>query len=265
MHFSVVVITERTQIAPERGDPETGAALVAWISPEVTSLLEQYSEEYEVEGHEEECYCLGDVARQEVLAQIVAELGECPESGQEGWQAYSDARRARETVLLESRTDRNSPDPECEECSGTGIYMSTCNPDGHWDWWQVGGRWSGVLTGYDPEKDPRNHEPCRWCNATGKRRDMEVENGCNGCSGTGTALKWPTQWVDTSENVVIAGSVDWDSGHRIPHAIVTPSGDWIEGPSWGADQASKEAWKEEAKALLAKYAEHIVVMVDCHN
>ena len=37
------------------------------------------------------------------------------------------------------------------------------NPDGHWDWFQIGGRWTGHLSDYDPEKDPANIERCDLC------------------------------------------------------------------------------------------------------
>jgi len=69
------------------------------------------------------------------------------------------------------------------------------NPDSLWDWYQVGGRWTGEHDGYDPTKDPRNIETCWLCNGTGKRTDMEVENGCNGCDGTGKMVKWSTSFA----------------------------------------------------------------------
>ena len=40
--------------------------------------------------------------------------------------------------------------PSCTQCKGTGIYMSTYNPQSRWDWWVVGGRWEGM---FDGEKD----------------------------------------------------------------------------------------------------------------
>ena len=36
-------------------------------------------------------------------------------------------------------------DKTCE-CKGTGIRMTTYNPDSKWDWWRVGGRWDGWIT-----------------------------------------------------------------------------------------------------------------------
>lgn len=69
------------------------------------------------------------------------------------------------------------------------------NPNKKWDWWQVGGRYSGrFAVNYDPSEDPANKESCWLCHGTGKREDMEVIAGCNGCGGTGVAIKWPTRW-----------------------------------------------------------------------
>jgi hypothetical protein len=76
------------------------------------------------------------------------------------------------------------------------------NQEAKWDWWVVGGRWSGFLDNYNPHDDPSNVETCEQCNGTGKRDDKlgrelrKKEPGytCNGCAGKGTRTKWPTQW-----------------------------------------------------------------------
>ena len=72
-----------------------------------------------------------------------------------------------------------------------------------WDWFQVGGRWTGKLfPDYKPEEDPRNIETCDLCNGTGKRTDMEVKDGCNGCQGTGTSVVWPTSCAKFDGDVI---------------------------------------------------------------
>jgi len=43
--------------------------------------------------------------------------------------------------LLEKHPYKDLPDPECSECKGTGVYLSTYNPNSKWDWWVIGGRW----------------------------------------------------------------------------------------------------------------------------
>lgn len=76
-----------------------------------------------------------------------------------------------------------------------GKFYNRTNPNKQWDWWVVGGRYAGrLIPGYDPNKDPANSEVCWLCQGTGTRKDMVCENGCNGCSGTGTAIKWPSKW-----------------------------------------------------------------------
>lgn len=77
-----------------------------------------------------------------------------------------------------------------------GRFGRFTNPRAKWDYWTVGGRYTGhFVPGYDPSKDQRNIKTCWLCQGTGKRPDMEVANGCNGCNGTGRMVEWPTKWV----------------------------------------------------------------------
>jgi len=74
-------------------------------------------------------------------------------------------------------------EPYCEDCKG------------FWDWYQIGGRWSGShIPDYNPNEDPKNLEICSLCDGTGTRPDMEVTDGCNSCHGNGVVISWPTQW-----------------------------------------------------------------------
>ena len=93
---------------------------------------------------------------------------------------------------------------------------------GFWDWWQIGGRWTGAhVPGYDPEADPNNIEICQYCNGTGFRTDRGGDEArekdptytCNACgnfdrdekgkaigwkhgaAGAGKTVKWPTSWA----------------------------------------------------------------------
>lgn len=73
-----------------------------------------------------------------------------------------------------------------------------CFRDGsRWDWYQIGGRFTGNLDGYNPYEDPRNQETCDLCAGTGVRPDglerfgpdwVKGCNGCNGCQGKGTRV-----------------------------------------------------------------------------
>lgn len=83
-----------------------------------------------------------------------------------------------------------------------GRFYDRTNPNKKWDWWQLGGRWTGKLVpGYDPNEDPSNKQTCGLCGGTGKRLDMECANGCNGCNGTGIETKWPTQWKSVADRM----------------------------------------------------------------
>jgi hypothetical protein len=59
--------------------------------------------------------------------------------------------------------DGHTRDPEA------GKYGYWDNPNGHWIDWTVGGRWSGLLDGYDPTTNPVNFTPCDVCGGSGDR------------------------------------------------------------------------------------------------
>jgi hypothetical protein len=83
--------------------------------------------------------------------------------------------------------------------------------DGWYDWWQIGGRWKGIhASEYNPNDDPDNRETCGLCGGTGKRLDMDVPNGCNGCQGSGVTVKWPTQWTPHEDDISPAHLVNED-------------------------------------------------------
>lgn len=64
-----------------------------------------------------------------------------------------------------------------------------------YDWYELGGRYTGRHDNYKPWNDPVNKEICNLCNGTGSRPDMKAEEmkwvrGCNACSGTGIKTKY---------------------------------------------------------------------------
>ena len=108
---------------------------------------------------------------------------------------------------------------------------------GFWDWYQIGGRWTGVLDGYDPHKDPANVEECWLCNGTGVRTDGLSGNGCNGCGGEGTKVKWPTEWKVHQGDAIPVENLTEEHLDKF-YRIVTPSGKYYEKEEyvpWGGD------------------------------
>lgn len=77
-----------------------------------------------------------------------------------------------------------------------------------WDWYQIGGRWTGTLDKYNPEDDPANIVKCDLCDGTGDRKDLsppahkESCGGCNGCHGKGKRVVWPTQFGDRDGDIM---------------------------------------------------------------
>lgn len=103
------------------------------------------------------------------------------------------------------------------------------NPVGFWDWYQIGGRWTGRLSGYDPLSDPALLEVCRWCDGTGQRNDgvgrasraKDPAYTCNGCDGKGKRPLWPTERPRHSGDITDAWTVIANlTKDQIPHSFI---------------------------------------------
>src|ERR1044072_2676003 len=131
------------------------------IEAEVERLLAPFDRVLDVEEYEVICDCVNNVehyARPRAWRESL--LGVAQEKVAPFREA---ARRAYE----EYRADQQIP-RDCGECQGTGITVTTENPQGKWDAWLIGGGFTGVWDNeYDPEKDPANSEECPSCNGTG--------------------------------------------------------------------------------------------------
>lgn len=148
-----------------------------------------------------------------------------------------------------------------------------------WDWWVVGGRWTGALDGYQPHEDIRNYEVCNLCEGTGVRPGgleefgidwFEGCNGCNGCSGNG--IRYNGFGLDPHPGDV--RPVAQLNGF-IPTALITPDGRWHEEgrPGWwgatiedeeGHGAKGEQVWEAAVKALYEQHPEATAVLVDCH-
>lgn len=152
----------------------------------------------------------------------------------------------------------------------------------YWDWWVIGGRWTGEHDGYDPTKDPVNIENCGSCNGTGDRpgwvkyvdgvRTFTGDggndgawskqcNGCNGCHGAGRSVKF--SYAPHAEDIMAL--------KKIPKTltacaiVVEDVGEWYECPSEGGAFDGKVT-----QTVLDYFAKQRVtggylVTVDAHN
>lgn len=174
-------------------------------------------------------------------------------------------------------------DPGCDVCEGTGLYFTDLNPQGQWDWWMVGGRWTGLLAkDYEPGSDPQNYHPCELCGQTGVRWWEEREEGeiprsvgypefegqetpwgaeaktCNGCEGTGTARNFHNAPF-SGDIAPVEKIVDRDNLGSSLAAVLTPDGKWHSHRN-----DSERDWQEEVGRLLAEHQQSVAVLVDCH-
>jgi hypothetical protein len=114
---------------------------------------------------------------------------------------------------------------------------------GFWDWYQIGGRWTGLFDSYDPETDPENTETCTLCAGSGKRPDMTVANGCNGCAGTGTAKKWPTDWKKHPGDIIPVSQLTEEHLGKFHRVVLDGYGEF--------SSERYEPWAEEKLAKLS--------------
>jgi hypothetical protein len=149
--------------------------------------------------------------------------------------------------------------------------------DGWWDWYQIGGRFTGTFDGYDPEKDPENAERCDTCGGTGKRPGglqqfgpewVKQMNGCNGCKGTGQRTKWPTRFKTHSGDIqpihVVLGFIA-ASKEGVPCYTMVSRDKTIHRRVWdGHDFLETSDFEQQAMEMLQAHQGRVVV-VDYHS
>lgn len=149
---------------------------------------------------------------------------------------------------------------------------------GFWDWWQVGGRWTGVWGEYDPQQDPANIETCRVCGGAGLRPDAarfenetpgwtEHTGGCNGCRGKGTCMKWPTEWRSYDGDIIKVAALLNNPLQR-PITVVLPDGTAVERERWTGEEWTKQTddeWEDALAEALTPHRDQALVAVDYHS
>ena len=143
------------------------------------------------------------------------------------------------------------------------------NENQHWDWYQIGGRWTGYLDGYNPDEDPANIEVCYLCDGTGKRNDElghrtraeDPTYTCNGCQGKGKHVSWPTQWASHNGDSLQVKNLP---NTPKPTFALLQDGHWL-GKDWnGADDDPK--WHKQFNEIFALLTPNTwVTIVDCHT
>ncbi len=165
-----------------------------------------------------------------------------------------------------------------------------------WDWYQIGGRFTGDHDGFDAASDENNIEKCDLCAGTGFRaddvgnraREAEATYICNGCGkrqeggtwthsefGAGKRLKWPTQWARYKGDIIpLRDLKPTQTAFRVIIAAPNHAGTGMEAvfmaakDNWNGASFDESKWdgsiaeaiekhKERAKNYRDEYAEKV--------
>jgi len=165
-------------------------------------------------------------------------------------------------------------------------YNENVNDAGWWDWWQIGGRYSGAFSEYDPRTDQRNWEECLLCRGTGIRNDSiaqahrreNPDYTCNGCSyhqpegiPTGWRVKWPSDWAPVRSNVMkVADWLTLPEDRRNCFAVVIPEVGGHEREIYVPDASDGKHFPDnpafpDTYAAIGRFPDALIVAVDYHS
>lgn len=189
--------------------------------------------------------------------------------------------------MVNTYTDEDYYNYIAEDCSedmidNEGNIYSTYNPDSKWDWWEIGGRWNGLITlKREKETDPVVHTNVakikdidfnyidpekRKYNEMLWEKVVEGKHQDNHELFTTYNKEYFLNRYKTKEN--FAESV----AKFRTYAILTPDGVWHEAGQIGlfgvsgATEDNEKAFDENYFNILdrEKYKDYLLVVVDCH-
>lgn len=246
------------------------------IEAQIHKVLEPYSENLEVPTYQRECHCVGCAAQNAGYEVANAKLGtwadkkdafwaiaenkelrsiafshpmdsdaatQADKELDKRWKDFTSVFAAEHEALVKSTAEQhplyNKPRADCDTCHGTGTYESNYNPDSKWDWWTIGGRWTGLLT--KTEIPPR------------KLFEYPPTN----LIADSTRIKQLLERHEAGEDLFTF------------FALVTPDGAWVEKARVGwfamtSNEKESDAWLEATLNLYRAHEDCNITMVDCH-
>lgn len=125
-------------------------------------------------------------------------------------------------------------DNNCDICLGTGFFQSSRDPRIHWDYWVIGGRWSGLLPDF---VSPNN--------------DINEKLRHNFAKVADIPETLPVAVIVTPEGY-------WYEG---PYYIGKES---LKELLYDFEVQAIDEWKRKISELKEKYLNHYAVIIDCH-
>jgi hypothetical protein len=179
--------------------------------------------------------------------------------------------------------DEGKADTDCSACKGSGQAEITRNPKARWDWYVVGGRWSGSLDENNQKLylDPTLLRDCYYCKGTQQvkvtnphHKDFGEKIDCPDCEKgkVPDSKKIDPFWNDGSHDVTTVAHVValLETFPKVrPFAILTPDGEWHEKGEMGwfgmvKDEKKVAEWTNTVKEIYGKYPDAILIAVDVH-
>lgn len=152
-----------------------------------------------------------------------------------------------------------------------GRYGRWTNPNAKWDWWAVGGRWSGSLI----KKDGEVVDSCKKSELDyGKVYEGRVQGGLNDYQNAveNPQLAEFIYRIDLSKYPTIESYEEYlrttISGIPRTFAIVDEHGNWYERGSmgwWGVVTDENDNWDDVFDKWFTNLpSETVIIVVDCH-
>ena len=229
-------------------------AVIHKENQDIDEMLDRYSEHLEVEPY---IYR----TKQEVIeeAQFLKErMVEQNRQHEEWFKPYLEAETDEEFYRAEVGS---SVDEE-------GNELSTYNPDSKWDWYQVGGRWGGLLKS---RVDGEFYDELPMTEIDFSRNEEEYKDALEEWDDiiAGKTFYRPEYYLETY------GTKE-EYARRVSefstYAILTPEDEWIEPGKMGwfgvsnASSEDKKKYEEGYMDIINRYMsdEYIMTIVDCH-
>jgi hypothetical protein len=170
--------------------------------------------------------------------------------------------------------------------------------DVEFDYYVIGGRFTGLFDGYDPRQDSDNYETCVLCNGTGRRLElpspiqtstleagqwirqmdysrttreyMESLGGCNGCEGKGIHLKPSSDWKPYERDSILVSELTAEQYEGKFYAVCIRGMDWYSSERhipWAPEDKRVQPLELPPLQWLKSicWEGDRAVVVDCHS